>query len=124
MQRVKESKRFHNFSYISDKTSGLTQADEPRFNVIWSIHLVLIMVQAAASCPISYISQEAALFLVKRDVVIKWIKIHALRQAKNKDKLEMLKRNEKNPLSICLNLLTNTIFSKIFSSTLEINWYL
>lgn len=62
MQRVKKSKRFCYLSYIRDKTLGLIQTDEPRFNVIWSIHFVLIKVQAAASCPISYTSQKAALF--------------------------------------------------------------
>lgn len=73
----KESKNPRDFTispYISDKTSGLTQADEPRFNVIWSIHLVLIMVQAAASCPISYTSLKAALFLVKRDMLSNGLK--------------------------------------------------
>lgn len=74
MQRVKEFKRFHNFSHISEKTLGLTQADEPRFNVIWSLHFVLITVQAAASCPISYTSQNAALFLVTRDVLSNGLK--------------------------------------------------
>jgi len=69
MHRVKETMRFHNFSYSSEKTSRLTQADEPRFNVVWSIYFVLTTVQAAASCPISYTSLKAALFLVKRDIL-------------------------------------------------------
>lgn len=66
------------------------QADERRFNVIWSIHFVLITVQAAASCSISYTSQKAALFLVKSDILS-----NGLGQKKReKNKLEMLKRKK------------------------------
>lgn len=41
------------------------QADELRFNVLWLIHFVLITVQEAASCPISYTPQKTALFVVE-----------------------------------------------------------